>query len=548
MDNNIKLSLKNKKLMLASWGCMIQTSQECRDWPPVFRKIFKDVILFSFKNESYFNGEEELNRKFLELIEKEKPDYLLVCPAYDEIYLETLVKMKQLHPNMKTIIWFGDDEFRFDDWSRYYALFFDYILTTKKEIEIFKKENHKVDFMIAVNPEYHRPLNIEKIYDVSFIGAPLADRYDYIKFLKENGIKIKLFGGSWQTYEDLKDIYGGFLYPEEFIEKINQTKINLNFSKTFFNQGKKGQMKGRPIEVLACKSFVLTEYTTKTIDFLAKRKEFNFSNKEELLEKIRYYLKHEKQREKLAKEGFVHILKNYTWDSNFTKYFEKIEKEPHINKLLPEINKKVTSISPSDFQLTDIELDKKLKNFDYITFNKNPLHVNPFRDFIQSYSLYISKKQISCCDYYVSSGSFGIYLTLQAKKAFNSISKKDFYKVLNLNQLMVTKTFFLKNKSSFQALFKNEFQNILTDKNTVFVSIPLVKINDFIPLDYESMKLVFKANFFSKIFSIFHKRKFLDPYLFNFLFSFKAGKKFMFEYIWKRIKDRKNWQALDFFH
>jgi len=40
-QKEIKKSLKNKTILLASWGCKIQTSQESRDWPPVFKNFFK---------------------------------------------------------------------------------------------------------------------------------------------------------------------------------------------------------------------------------------------------------------------------------------------------------------------------------------------------------------------------------------------------------------------------------------------------------------------------------------------------------------------------
>ena len=311
-------SLKNKKILLASWGCKVKTSQECRDWPPVFKKIFRKVIFFSTKNNIYYSGREKLNKNFLKVLKEERPDYLLVCPSLSEFEIDTLLKIREITPNTKTIIWSGDDEFRFDDWVRYYALFFDYILTTKKEISIFKKDKIKnVYSMIGVNPNYHRKLNIKEIYDVTFIGTPLADRYDYIKFLMKKGINIRLFGGDWHNYSDLKSIYGGFLYPEDFIKVINQSRINLNFSKTFFKQGKLGQMKGRPIEILACNSFLLTEYTNRTIDFLVKNKKMNFRSKEELLKKIKYYLNHEKERKNIAKEGYDYVIKNHSWEKLF---------------------------------------------------------------------------------------------------------------------------------------------------------------------------------------------------------------------------------------
>tara|TARA_Y100000034_G_scaffold45936_1_gene56474 strand:+ start:3854 stop:5488 length:1635 start_codon:yes stop_codon:yes gene_type:complete len=542
-------TLRNKKILLASWGCKVKTSQECRDWPPIFKKIFKKVILFSTKNEFYYFGKEALNKNFLNLLQKEKPDYLLICPVFNEFEIDTLLKIKEITPNTKTIMWSGDDEFRFDDWTRYYALFFDYVLTTKKEISIYKKDKIKhAGFMIGVNPKYHRPINLKKIYDVTFIGAPLVDRYDYIKFLMKKGINIKLFGGEWYKYPYLKKIYGGFLYPDDFIKVINQSKVNLNFSKTFFKQGKLGQMKGRAIEILACNAFLLTEYTNRTIDFLVKNKEMNFRNKEELFKKIKYYLEYEKERKNLAKEGYNYVLENHSWEKLFIKYFNKIEKEKTKHYNLPEVNKKIITLSEKEINLPINKLKEKLKKIDYVNFSKSFNKKSPYKDYFQSYSLMISKKNISCCNYLIYSEYLGDYLLNLSKKSFNTLKKDDFYKILNINQLMVRKNYFLNNLKSFQKLFYGGVYNLLNDKNTVFISIPLVKIKGVGEIPYKDMKNVFNTPFFDKLFSLVHKKKIFDPYVFKLLFLSYPGKKFVFRYLSERFFDKGSWEALNFFN
>jgi spore maturation protein CgeB len=541
-------SLKNKKILLASWGCKVKTSQECRDWPPVFKKIFRKVIFFSLKNEYYYYGKEILNRKFLNILKKEKPDYLLYCPNYDEFYFETLKKIKEINPKIKIVMWFGDDDLRFDDWSRYYSLFSDYILTTKKEISIYKKDKIKnASFMIGVNTNYHRSLDVDKIYDVTFIGKPIVDRYDYIKFLMKKGINIKLFGGDWHNYSDLKDIYGGFLSQKDFIKVINQSKINLNFSKVFFKKNDPGCLKGRSIEILACNSFLLTEYTKMNISFISGKNGMNFRNKEELLKKIKYYLKYEEERKNLTKEAYNHILKNYSWENLFTKYFEKIEKDKSMKKDLPKLNKKIIKISKKEINLSLKEIKDKLKNIDYISFFKSFCKQSPYKNYFQAYSLKISKKQISCCDYNVYSKDLGNYLIFSSKKAFNSLNKKDFQKLLNMDQLMVTKDYFLKNFNAFKKIFNGEFTNIINKKDIVFVSIPLVSFTNINSIKYKNMKEIFRTLFFDKIFSLAHQKKIFDPYLFKLFFLPFPGKKFAFKYLLERFFDKGSWEALNYF-
>jgi len=546
----IQKSLKNKTILLATWGCLVSTSQECRDWQPIFRKIFKELFVFSFKNEFYYNGIESLNKKFLELIKTEKPDYLLACPAYYELYPETLIQIKKINPKMKTIIWFGDDEFRFDDFSRYYGIFFDYILTVKKEMDVYHADNlMNAQFMIGVNPKYHCELKIPKIYDVTFIGTPVADRYDYIKFLKENGVNIALFGGDWHDYADLQNIYHGFLEPDDFIKVINQSKINLNFSKTFFNLS---QMKGRPIEMLACNAFVLNEYTNRTIDYLVNKKEINFSSKEELLKKIKYYLNHREEREKFAKEGQEHILKNYVWEDLFEKYFEKIEAEPVKPFNLPEIKKKIFKITEKEINLPLIRLKTLLKDFDYVCFAKSPYTPLPHKEYFQSYSLFISDKQISICDYFLSNHNLGDYLNLLSKKAFNTLSPEKFFKIFHINQIAANKKFFFENFKIFQQLFNNNPEsaiknNLLTNDKIVFISIPLVRVNMINTIDFKEMKPVMKTPFFDKLFAMVHQKKLTNPYIIKLFFLSYPGKKFVYQYLKERIFSKSSWEALKYF-
>ena len=67
-------------------------------------EIFKKLFVFSFKNEMYYYGIESLNKKFLEIIKKEKPDYLLACPAYYELTIDTLIEMKKINPKMNYLL------------------------------------------------------------------------------------------------------------------------------------------------------------------------------------------------------------------------------------------------------------------------------------------------------------------------------------------------------------------------------------------------------------------------------------------------------------
>jgi hypothetical protein len=521
-------ALKTKKLLFAPWAADEKDHYQNRDWLPVFKKIFGKVILFSPKNVYYKYGKDRMNASFLDAVRKEIPDYLLMTLSYDEFEIETLKAIRNICPKIKIINLFGDDDWRYDDFSRYYAPLFDCCLTYKKDNSGYKKDGIKNSFFIwGAGADYFKPLNLEKKYDVTFIGMPLADRYDYIKFLKDNGIKINLFGAGWEKYPEFKDIYGGFLKGEDFVKVINQTKINLNLAKTFFKKGEEGQLKGRLVEMPVCKSFVLTEYTDRNIGFFKKHREVNFKTKEELLEKVKYFLKNDKERESLIEEAYKEISKNSTWEDQFIGLFNLLEKNLP-NQFKWDVDNKIVSIDKGDFR--DInKLKDKIKLADYVYFEQEGSNNSPYKTYYQVYSLKKSDRDISCCDYYVSSSHLGDYLTFNSKKAFSDLPKEVFSKLLNLNQLMVKKDFFLRNINKF-----NSNLDFITDKNTVFVSIPLLRLKKSSEINYKYLDIAFRPTFRDKLYSFIYQRKifcifrflaysfnnfFIIRYLFNELFN-----------------------------
>jgi hypothetical protein len=533
-------SLKNKKLFLATWACGDKDIYQCRDWIPFFEKMFGKVIVLPIRNYYYFYGREKLNERFLDILREEKPDYLLFGQRYNEIDVGTIRKIKEISPQTKTIIEHGDDDYRFDDWGRYYALFFDYIITTKLETEIYTKDKiNRAVFLHGINPNFFRKMDVKKEYDVTFIGRPTADRPEYLKFLKENGVNITLFGGGWEKYSDLQNIYQGVLYNEDFPKIINQSKINLNFSKTLYKKGASGQLKSRIFEVPSCGSFMLNEFTTTNIEFINNTKEINFKTKEELLEKINYYLNHEKERENIAKKVQKYIVKHYSWESLLSEFFKKIDKERLHTYNLPNVNKKITKISLEELNKSMADLNPILKDSDYIFFDKGDCQSLSDREYFQAYSLFISKKQVSCCDYYSNSRLLGDYLIFKSKNAFNTLGN-NFYQYLHIGQLMVTKEYFLENFDFFRQLSLGKFHSnsptkIIKDEDIIFVSIPLVRINKFFKIKTSQIKENFYTPLFDKLFPLIHDKKFFDPYIFKFLLFSLMGNSFALEYLFNRF-------------
>jgi len=514
-----------------------------QNWYFPLKRHCKKIIDFDTRWNWMAYGNEVMNKKFLEFIKKEKPCHIFLWIVNDKFDFDTLLKIREISPKTQTFMVLQDDDSSFEDCSRYFILFADYgLIFHKRYIPKYKKEGAKnVFYSAGIDTGFFKPLNIKKKYDVTFIGCPKSGpskRYEFIKFLKENGIKIKLFGSGWQNYPEFKDIYGGLLNSKKMIEVINQTKIFLNLTRNGF--GETTDIKAKIFEAGACKTFVLTEYSEAHLDLFKEGKEMiMFKDEKELLDKVKYYLKNEKKREKIAEAAYKKILKVYSLDVELKRIFKEVYKRNKglAHKKIPKINKRIISLSKKDLSLNLSRLKNKLKDYDYIFFKKGKCQNLKYRKYLQAYSLEKTGKPISCCGYYVHSEALGDYLYFYLTNLFKI--KENLNSFLNINQFMVTKDYFLKNIKIFKDILDGGDINFINKKNTICIAPPLIRIDNLIIKDYEVMKKAFAFNFLYQLYSLKCRRKiFSDIYIYALFLEILKGKTFILKAIIENLKDK----------
>jgi len=85
------------------------------------------------------------------------------------------------------------------------------------------------------------------------------------------------------------------------------------------------QIKGRNFEIPGCGGFLMTDYADDLDEYYAPGKEIVcFSDHKNLIEKVKYYLKHDAEREEIAKAGYSRTLKDHTYEHRFNQLFSKI--------------------------------------------------------------------------------------------------------------------------------------------------------------------------------------------------------------------------------
>jgi hypothetical protein len=213
------------------------------------------------------------------------------------------------------VLLLGDDEHYFDVLHRYYAPFFDVVLTTNAEYDRYREYGAEPVFLPGVfSPALFNPgSDRRKDYDVSFIGAmDKVGRSRYVEALKRAGIEVRLFGAGTAA---------GVVSSDQVVEIYRRSRINLNFTggalRTPLERDPEAnrhvrQLKGRMTKIALCGSFVLSEHAPRIERLFDVGTEIDtFDSEGELVEKVRLYLADEVRREAMAARAHSRALAQY---------------------------------------------------------------------------------------------------------------------------------------------------------------------------------------------------------------------------------------------
>jgi spore maturation protein CgeB len=296
------------------------------EWGPYFSK---KSILTRVQNK--FNRGplvEKLNRDLITALSNEKPDILFIYRGW-RLKRRTLIEIKRLFPSMKMILYVNDDPFSplYPRW--YWAelinsiCLYDLIFAFREHnLDEFKRHGSKNTELLRPYyvPWLHSLSNIDNVYpkyqhDVIFVGHYENDgRLDYLKSICEMNLKLKIFGepDHWNNILK-KDNCFKHLIPVSFLFDVNYCR-ELSLSRIalcFLSKLNRDTYTMRNFEIPATKTFMLSEYTDDLATLFKEDKEVVFfRNKNELLEKIKYYLDNEDERNKIAEAGYDRVIKD----------------------------------------------------------------------------------------------------------------------------------------------------------------------------------------------------------------------------------------------
>ena len=292
-----------------------------------FEELGHEVVCFFY--DSYLSDTAALQEKLKIFVDAQKPDLIFFSLFLDQFRVETLQYLKSKYT---TVNWFGDDQWRFDDFTSKYAPYFTYCVTTDKySISKYKKlgQNNIIYSQWAAINTHSVPEFKGYKYDVSFVGGFHPYRKWFVDTLKRRGIQIEAFGNGWEN---------GSLSAKEMNELFTSSKINLNIGNSnsfdlrylfshwkalpLLLKSKKNarQIKARNFEIPYFNGFQLSDYAPSIENYFDLGKEivcYSDIDEAELL--IKYYLENEQERELIKQgshtkaineHGYIHRLQN----------------------------------------------------------------------------------------------------------------------------------------------------------------------------------------------------------------------------------------------
>lgn len=258
---------------------------------------------------------DRINQNLLNIADRVKPDVILIYAGLP-IRPQTV---KELSRRFWTAGYHNDDPFgqygkkAFFRWFKtslpYYSSH--HVYRKKNLIEYRELGIKRVSILMPYYCQWlSYPVNTSggAEHPVVFVGnGEPGPRTEGISYIIEQGIPVRLFGLAkyWRRYLPGK-IYKRLVpivpvMGEGYNAIITKSKISL----AFFSSINNDQYTRRVFEIPACKGFLLAQRTPVMQELYVEGREAEyFSSNEELVDKIRYYLSHENQRQKIIEGGY----------------------------------------------------------------------------------------------------------------------------------------------------------------------------------------------------------------------------------------------------
>ena len=237
------------------------------------------------------------------------------------------------------------------------APYFDYCMFPEREAKpsYLAVGANPVHIQMAATPRFYKPYSLPREYAVTFVGQKYLNRENYVGYLFANDIDVRVWGPGWRLqtisppllsfYRRIRRLIGVLkrrllepyahrlpydrcglpLSDEELIKMYSRSHISLGFSEVQDRQtGEiKRHIRLRDFEAPMCGALYFTGHQEELTEHYEIGKEIVcYDTKEELLDKVRYYLSHESEANLVREAGLRRARRDHTWENRFRQLYK----------------------------------------------------------------------------------------------------------------------------------------------------------------------------------------------------------------------------------
>lgn len=338
------MNLKNVLFVYPSQPLPEHRLKTYATWQQLAEKV---TVVFAYKTSRKFTVIDRLlhrlrlprdicgfNKRIMEACDTLQPDLVFIVKG-------VLVKPSTIRylnqSGAKTVSWTNDDMYAWHNRSWWYTWGLKHydLVVTQKSYNVHPNELPALGARVlfqdkAIDPAINKPVDnsaaFNCVHDVVFIGTKEQDRLEQLQYLAEHGIVVHIYGWAVEeisTQHPNLVFHHTHLYGDDYNAALGCSKIALNFLRKL----NRDLQTSRSIEIPAAGGFMLAERTNEHSRLFEEGKEAEFfGSKEELLEKVRYYLQHEAERQAIARAGYERVLKSdYTFKNRMTEILKTLQ-------------------------------------------------------------------------------------------------------------------------------------------------------------------------------------------------------------------------------
>jgi spore maturation protein CgeB len=282
---------------------------------------------------------DEINRRVLNAARLFLPN-LVWAEKQEFLRVETINMLRQIGARL---VHFTPDPYFSLNWKRTRIMdmalkAFDALIYCKSyEREAYKALSKPLIYMpLGFCDEVHRPMpsdNPRWTCAVGFLGGWEPRRERLLHAIAASGMDVKIWGGNWDFLSDgrwtprryivlqqlaggdrfrirrdgviARSYQGGEIYADDYARVLTGTKIGLGLLRKVCPD----QHTTRTFEIPACGSLLLADRTEEHQEFFEEGIEAEFfADRDELLDKAKFYCNNESSRERIAKAGYIRCI------------------------------------------------------------------------------------------------------------------------------------------------------------------------------------------------------------------------------------------------